>query len=88
MTHKFPSFVDDSFGNPPQFPPLFIQVAEALTAALANRFPRLFAREQRGHQAADGPETQPDQQKGKFEFTVGSHAYPLICYAHTDTVWR
>ena len=55
MTHKFLSFFDDSFGGLAQLLRLLIQVVDSLPAALGKRFPRFFAREQRGHQPTDGP---------------------------------
>jgi hypothetical protein len=55
MTHKLLSFFDDSFGGLAQLLSLLIQVVESLSAALAKRFPRLLARNQRGHQPTNGP---------------------------------
>src|SRR5690242_11999299 len=55
LTDKFLSFFDDSFACVAQPFSLLIQVINRLPAALVQRFPCFFAREQHGHHPADDP---------------------------------
>jgi hypothetical protein len=53
MTHKFLSFVANSFGGFAQLLPLLIKEVQSLPTAVTKRFPRSFSREQRSHQPTD-----------------------------------